>query len=107
MINSIMTESTTKHSKWGTRIKLFFLLILILSIFISVFTIKYAQHKNVLLLESEQSMKHQELELVELRNEKQSGLNEYNRCQEFVLLKSGEFAEFQYCERFIEWHGGK
>lgn len=28
---------------------------------------------------------------------------EYNRCQEFIAQKEGDFGSFEYCKNFIEW----
>lgn len=28
---------------------------------------------------------------------------EHRRCQQFIAQEEGEFGEFQYCQRFIEW----
>jgi len=28
---------------------------------------------------------------------------EYNRCQEFIVQKEGDFGSFEYCKNFIEW----
>lgn len=29
--------------------------------------------------------------------------DEHRRCQQFIAQEQGEFGEFQYCQRFIEW----
>ena len=28
---------------------------------------------------------------------------EYDRCQEFIAQKEGDFGSFEYCKNFIEW----
>jgi flagellar basal body-associated protein FliL len=34
---------------------------------------------------------------------KESLLNEYDRCQEFISQREGDFGSFEYCKKFIEW----
>jgi uncharacterized protein HemX len=34
---------------------------------------------------------------------KKSISGEYNRCQEFITQKEGDFGSFEYCKKFIEW----
>ena len=29
--------------------------------------------------------------------------NEYDRCQNFIVQKQGDFSSFEYCKKFIEW----
>jgi len=29
--------------------------------------------------------------------------SEYNRCQEFISQREGDFGSFEYCKRYIEW----
>jgi uncharacterized protein HemX len=34
---------------------------------------------------------------------KESLADEYDRCQEFISQREGNFESFEYCKRFIEW----
>jgi len=34
---------------------------------------------------------------------KESLTNEYDRCQEFISQREGDFGSFEYCKKFIEW----
>jgi uncharacterized protein HemX len=33
----------------------------------------------------------------------ESVMAEYNRCQEFISQREGDFGSFEYCKKFIDW----
>lgn len=95
--------NTNAKNKWLKRFKLSLLFIWFLSLIISYFLFRAYQNEKTYASELEASLSLSESTNLILNEKEALTLAEYDRCQEFVLSKSGEFAEFQYCEGYIDW----
>jgi len=101
---NIEIKKPIKWKKWF----IMFLLILILGLTGYI----YYWYDNILQLQkqAEISIKKSSSVIQEAnlyKNLKESIQNEYNRCQEFISQKEGDFGSFEYCKRYIEWTSKK
>jgi len=85
-------------SKKSWKFKLLFIFILI---FISVLVWFYFWFTNTLILRNQAQEVVNQAENYQVLEDYID--QEYNRCQEFITQKEGDFGSFEYCKNFIEW----
>lgn len=85
-----------RRTSWRTRI-----ILALLVIIVGAGAYGYFWYQQTL------SLRQEAQEVVE-EARKFSDLNrniesEYERCQDFIAKRTGEFGSFEYCRRFIQW----
>jgi cbb3-type cytochrome oxidase subunit 3 len=100
-----MQEEATTRPTRSSKAKLIPVLLILVLVFVGYVYYWYSavleksEHAQVILSENEDMQ-------VRIQNYillKESIENEYNRCQEFISQREGDFGSFEYCKKFIEW----
>ena len=94
--NEIGKNQANKKSDWKLKLILFLLLIILGLGAYGYFWYQGVQ-KNALEASNviEAALKYEHLQTVIL--------TEYERCQQLVLKTEGNFTDFEYCKKFIDW----
>lgn len=93
---AVEPNNKNKKSSWKFKLVIFLLLIILGLGAYSYFWYQGVQ-KNALEASNviEAALKYEQLQT--------AILTEYERCQQLVLKTEGNFTDFEYCKKFIDW----
>ena len=98
VVSTSNTRAPIRNYLYGVGI-----LLLVSMLGLGIFRVYQYKQWHTVALQAIEERNLQNEELKSLKNVKESVTSELERCKNFLSLEEGEFGEFQYCQKFIEW----
>ena len=92
-------ENTTTQPKRASQKRNIILMLLILILGFA----GYGYYWFTGVLSRDQEAKIVLMEAKKYQENKEIIVQEYDRCQEFISQREGDFGSFEYCKKFIQW----